>query len=112
MPYLFCDTHGQEHEKSCRDSQEEYRMLGETVVMVRGRLISGPWQCDCCGTRLDRGNSASLITAFPSHFADELASYDYGNERQYFQVESATVKLYGAIPPDGIADPATVESVD
>jgi hypothetical protein len=108
MPYLFCHKHGQEHEASCRDSEEEYRMLGETVVVVSGRLINGPWQCDrsSCGTRLDKGDKASRVTAFPSHFADELATYDYAAERQYFQMETATVTLYGAIPPDGIADPA------
>jgi hypothetical protein len=109
MPYLFCHTHGKQHEVSCRKSDEEYRMLGETVVMVSGRLISGPWQCDRCNARLATGNRASLMTAFPSHMAEELANYDYANERQYFRVESAAVKVYGAIPPGGIADAAVAQ---
>ena len=34
MPHLFCAEHG----------KENYRWFGETVLIVRGRLISGGWQ--------------------------------------------------------------------
>lgn len=107
MPYLFCKRHGRQHEASSRGSQEEYQQIGETVVIVSGTLISGPWQCDRCNAALNKGDAAYLVAAYPSHYADELAAYDYGYERRYFQVEKATVKVYGAMPVAGIASPAT-----
>ncbi len=108
MPYLFCPAHAQEHEESCREGEEEYRRLGETVVMVSGTLISGPWQCDRCNARLGKGGAATLMTAFPSSYANELADYDYGKERRYFRVAEAAIKVYGAMPPGGLPRPAAV----
>jgi hypothetical protein len=72
MPYLFCAEHGKEHEATSQAEQENYRLLGETVLIVKGRLISGPWRCDRCGTRLKKGNPACLVTAFSSLFAVDL----------------------------------------
>lgn len=109
MPYLLCQTHGEEHEASCQEEQETYRQLGETVVIVSGTLISGPWKCDRCGAALKKGTMAHLLTAYPRHFADELTDYDYGNEQRYFKVEKAAVNIYGAMPPGGIAVPAMQE---
>lgn len=111
MPYLFCKTHGRQHDASCRQEQENYRQLGETVLVVSGKLTSGPWQCDRCDAGLEEGTTAYLMTAFPSHFAAELAGYDYGNERRYFRMEEAAVKVYGAMPPGGVA-PALVAEDD
>jgi hypothetical protein len=106
MPYLFCKTHGRMHDASCQQEQENYRQLGETVMIVSGTLNSGPWLCDKCNAELNKGTTAYLMTAYPRHFAEELAGYDYANERRYFRMEKATVRVYGAMPPGGIADPA------
>jgi hypothetical protein len=81
----------------CRETEEEYRRLGETIVTVSGTLISGPWHCDRCNARLKKGAAATLMTAFPRNCAAELADYDYGNERQYFRVEQAAVTAYGEL---------------
>ena len=56
MPYLFCETHGREHEAGAAGREEAYRKEGETVLTMRGTLISGPWQCDrgTCGIRSAR----------------------------------------------------------
>ena len=35
------------------EDQENYRWFGETVLIVRGRLISGGWQCDKCNAPLN-----------------------------------------------------------
>ncbi len=103
MPYLFCKTHGQEHAASCQQDQENYRQLGETVMVVSGKLRSGSWLCDRCNVALRMGATAYLMTAYPRHFAGELENYDYANERHYFQMGSIDVKLYGAMPPGGVA---------
>ena len=96
MPYLSCETHGKEHEALTRKRQGEYRQEGESVLVVNGTLISGPWRCDRCNARLGRGNRAWLVTAFPRNFAEDLGGYDYGDERRYFAMGQAEVTLYGA----------------
>jgi hypothetical protein len=58
MPYLFCEAHGREHEADASAAQEEYRQAGESVVTVKGTLISGPWLCDRCNARLVKGARA------------------------------------------------------
>ncbi len=95
MPYLFCKKCGDEHEARTREEQEIYRQLGEVVLIARGTLISGPWNCDSCNTSLRRGKRASLVTAFPRYYADALDDYDYANERQYFDMKRAEVSWYG-----------------
>jgi hypothetical protein len=108
MPYLFCEPHGQEHEATSLEEQENYRLLGEAVLIVSGALNSGSWYCDRCQTRLKKGQTAYLMTAFPNHFAEEFDRYDYAYERQYFQIDRAKARIYGAAPPGGIPDPATL----
>jgi hypothetical protein len=108
MPYLFCAEHGKEHEASCKDEQENYRLLGETVLVVSGTLISGPWRCDRCNAPLKRSQKAWLVTAFPRHFAEDLERYDYAYERQYFRIDKAEARVYGAEPPGGVPSPASV----
>lgn len=105
MPYLLCPTHGEEQEAECRKKQEAYRREGETVLVARGRLISGPWNCDRCNAELEKGDPAMLMTAFPSHLAEALADYDYEYEGEYFAVEKMAVDAYGARPPGGVAKP-------
>jgi len=103
MPYLFCKPHGQEHAADCEKDQDTYRQLGETVMIVSGRLHSGGWLCDRCNVPLKIGATAYLLTSYPEHFARELEGYDYANERHYFQMESIEVNIYGAMPPGGVA---------
>lgn len=109
MPYLFCQAHGQEHAASCREREEEYRQLGETVVTVSGALTGGPWRCDRCNVRLRKGDRAFVVTAYPSHYASELTGYDYGYERRYFRLNQAEARVYGARPPGGIPSLATAQ---
>jgi hypothetical protein len=101
MPYLFCRKHGLEHEASCRENQDNYRQLGETVLVVSGTLISGPWRCDRCNATLRKGRTAYLATAYPRHNARDLADYDFGYERRYFAMTARdTATAYGAQWPD------------
>lgn len=101
MPRLYCKKHGQEHETQCIEHQEEYRQLDEIVLIAKGTLISGPWLCDHCNAKLNRGQVAALVSAFPSHCRDDLYEYDFGYERQYFAMEPGdTATAYGAEWPD------------
>jgi hypothetical protein len=84
MPYLFCPPHGSEHESKARRKEQHYRDAGEIVLVVHGRLSSGPWLCDRCGDALDKGDEAWLVSAFPRHFHDSLCDYDFGYEQAYF----------------------------
>jgi hypothetical protein len=34
------------------------------VLIVSGRLISGPWMCDSCGATLDKVKAAVLSSCF------------------------------------------------
>jgi hypothetical protein len=107
MAYLFCEEHGREHEAETRSSQEHYRREGETVLAVKGRLISGPWRCDRCNAVLKRGRPAWLFAAFPRWVAESIGEYEFKYERRYFAVEHSAVAVYGAEWP-GVACAAAV----
>jgi len=96
MPYLFCAKHGKEHEAKAREEQENYRQFGETVLIVKGTLINGPWRCDRCNTTLKRGKLACLMTAFPRSITAGMGDYDFAYERGYFDMKRAEVAVYGA----------------
>jgi hypothetical protein len=83
MPYLFCEKHGCEHEADVIAAQDAYRQDGESVVMVKGTLISGPWQCDrgICGAPLRKGMRAYLATAYPGSTAERTHEIDFASER-------------------------------
>lgn len=101
MPYLYCEKHGREHEAGIIGRQDDYRQADETVLVVSGTLVSGPWQCDSCNSQLRPGSTAVLISAFPSHCRDELCGYDFAYERQYFAMgERDHAAAYGAAWPD------------
>lgn len=101
MPYLYCETHGREREAGIIERQEAYRQADENVLVVSGKLTTGPWQCDSCNGQLRKGSTAMLVSAFPSHFRDDLYNYDFGYERQYFAMNgSDTATAYGAEWPD------------
>jgi hypothetical protein len=99
MPYLFCGKHGREHEADARQNQAHYRREGESVLVIKGRLISGPWQCDQCNAPLEKGAQASLFAAYPSWMTESTYEYDFWHERKYFELEHAEVTVYGAAWP-------------
>jgi hypothetical protein len=101
MPHLYCDRHGQERKAAIVMQQNEYQREGETVLVVHGRLISGPWLCDRCNDELRKGDPAYLISAFPAHCHEDLYEYDFGYERAYFAMKkSDQATAYGAPWPD------------
>ena len=108
MPYLFCKEHGQEHESRCQEEQENYRWLGETVLIVKGTLKGGPWQCTCCSAPLKRSQKAWLMTAFPRSMDAGMGDYDFACEGQYFNMKRAEVKVYGAESPGGMLSPVSM----
>ncbi len=96
MPYLYCAADGDAHEKTVIARQDDYRQTAESVLIVRGKLKSGPWKCDRCNARLKRGDAAMLMTALPASFSRHAGGYDFAYERGYFDMKRAEVKVYGA----------------
>jgi hypothetical protein len=102
MTYLYCAVHGRGHENRTIDQQERYREAGECVLIVKGRLISGPHRCDKCNTSLKRGDDATLLSAFPRHIVEGMVVYDFAQERRYFDMRKAEARWYGTAWP-GVA---------
>jgi hypothetical protein len=101
MPYLYCKKDGLRHEARSAANQEEYRQLGESVLIVKGTLISGPWRCDSCNARLRKGDPAHFHAAYPAHCRDDLYGYDFAYEQDYFAMKpSDQAVVYGAPWPD------------
>ena len=101
MPRLYCAKHGKENKADTARDQEEYRQGGETVLVVSGRLISGPWHCDRCNATLKKGDTAYLSSAFPQWITEGLTDYDFAYERDYFAMaETDAATVYGAEWPD------------
>ena len=110
MPYLFCDAHGHDHEATAKASAEHYRQAGESVLIVKGRLISGPWLCDRCNAELKRGGRACLAFAFPAWLIERTPVYDFSYEGQFFDMKQAEVTFYGAAWPAIAARPSGLAS--
>ncbi len=103
MPYLYCEKHGEEYEAAARAKQDTYRQLGDIVLVVKGRLLSGPcYLCAHCYTELGKGQRACLIREF-SHMVNReaLEQYDFTYERYYFAAPHAEAASYGARWPGG-----------
>ena len=96
MPRLYCEEHGKEAEARSACNQERYRQEGETILVVTGALISGPWLCDRCNAQLDEDEQATLVSAFPRAITESIYEYDFGYEQGYFAMEDDTVTVYGA----------------
>lgn len=97
MPYLFCEEHGQAREADSRTYQEHYDELGESVLIVSGRLKTGPWLCDRCNATIPRGGTAYLVTGFPRWIVESVNDYDFGYERGYFPMKGEErIAVYGA----------------
>ena len=101
MARLYCEEHGREHEARVIGNQHIYREAGESVLIVHGKLKSGPWHCDQCYGKLRRGHAAYLATAFPPHMTAGFDEYDFRYERRYFRLEGEeTLTVYGKVWPD------------
>lgn len=109
MPYLFCRKHGPDHEAGTSAMQAELHDLGESVLIVEGRLTSGGWRCDSCHAHLVKGRRAWLKTAFPAHLHDHLADYAFRYERDYFAMTPGDrVASYGTPWPDDSLRPERI----
>jgi hypothetical protein len=101
MPRLYCEAHGREREAEIIADQDRYQQEGESVLVVSGKLISGPFVCDRCNKALAAGQPAYLISAMPGWVAEGLIDYDFGYEREYFAMaKTDTATAYGAGWPD------------
>jgi hypothetical protein len=111
MPHLYCEKHGKKDEAETARDSDFYRGEGESVVIVAGKLMSGPWACDRCNATLLSGNTAYLASSFPAWVSDSTTEYDFAYEREYFAASKSRVAVYGApwpavaafasIPPAG-----------
>ena len=103
MPHLYCEQHGKEHEARVIGQTSIYRQDGESVLIVKGRLISGGWLCDRCNVPLGKTKQAYLMTTFPRWITENMHGYDFDYERRYFAVERAEVAVYGAEWPGDLS---------
>ena len=101
MGRLYCEQHGKEHEARVIGQSSIYCQEGESILIVKGRLTSGGWQCDRCNASLGNGCQAYLLTVFPQWVTEQIPDYDFRHEREYFAVEKAEVAVYGAEWPGG-----------
>lgn len=102
MPWLLCAEHGRECESGVQSRQDKIRREGESVLIVKGRLISGPWRCDDCNAELKKGATAWLYVPYPRGITERMDDYDFGMERDYFALTGKDrVALYGAPWPGG-----------
>jgi hypothetical protein len=106
MAWLYCTVHGRGHENRIIEQQDAYRQEGESVLIVHGPLRGGSHRCDKCNASLNKGDAAVLVTPFPRFLTEAMHTYDFTNERRYFNLALATIKLYGAGWPAG--DPAAL----
>ena len=100
MPRLYCETHGREDEAATTQRQEHYHQEGESVLIVSGKLRSGPWLCDRCNETIGRGSVAYLTSAFPRWITEQMHGYDFADERRYFGGRYDRIAVYGADWPD------------
>jgi hypothetical protein len=96
MPRLYCEKHGLEYEVGVVEDEQVYRREGETILIVRGILRSGPWLCDRCNTTLGKGMPACLASFLPAWITAQAEAYDFAYEREYFAMHEATVVVRGA----------------
>lgn len=101
MARLYCEEHGKEHEAHVIGQAAISCQEGESVLIVKGTLISGGWLCDRCNAPLGKGDQAYLLSVFPRWVTEQMPGYAFINERQYFSVEKAEIAVYGAAWPGG-----------
>lgn len=105
MARLYCEDHGKEHEARVIGQASTYCQEGESILIVKGKLVSGGWLCDRCNVPLGKADQAYLLTVFPQWITEQVPDYDFMHERQYFAIKKAEVAVYGAKWP-GVISPA------
>lgn len=102
MPRLYCEKHGKERERDVIAKWKLYRDEGESVLVVGGKLISGPWLCDRCNAPLPRRRKAILMASFTRYITESIYDYDFAYERRYFAMTGQeSMAVYGAPWPGG-----------
>ena len=102
MAWLYCAAHGRECESAVKRRQADIRRDGESVLIVKGKLISGPWRCDSCNAELHKGCTAYLYAAYPRHITEAMDEYGFEMERDYFTLTGEDrIALYGTAWPGG-----------
>ena len=101
MARRYCERRGREHEARVGGRASIYCHEGETILIVKGKLLSGGWLCDRCNASLGKGSQACLLIVFPRWVTEQMPDYDFRHERQYFAVEKAEIAVYGAAWPGG-----------
>jgi hypothetical protein len=102
MSSLYCKTHGREKETEAISDNDSMREEGESVLIVNGRLISGPWRCDRCNAMLNVGDDAYFEAIYPSHMSDRFYDYDFSYECDYFALSvGCRLIVYGSPWPGG-----------
>src|SRR5262249_51307118 len=97
-----CAADGRERESAVKRRQADIRREGESVLIVKGKLISGPWRCDHCNSELNEGGTAYLHAAYPRHLTEAMDEYGFEMERHYFALTGEDrMALYGAAWPGG-----------
>ena len=102
MAKLYCEKHGRRYEAAIVEGQAAIREDGESVLVVKGKLISGPWRCDHCNAVLRKGKTAYLGEAFPASMTGRMDAYGFEMEREYFALRGDDrLRLYGTPWPGG-----------
>jgi uncharacterized protein with PIN domain len=96
VPALYCTVHGRGHENRVIVNQDEYRQAAESVLIVHGKLRTGPYRCDKCNAELKRGDTAMLMSALPRFDTESMYEYDFAYEQRYFDLAQVSMTLYGA----------------
>ena len=88
--------------RAVKRRQADIRRDGESVLIVKGKLISGPWRCDSCNAELHKGCTAYLYAAYPRHITEAMDEYGFEMERDYFTLTGEDrIALYGTAWPGG-----------
>jgi hypothetical protein len=102
LTWLYCAAHGREREGAVKRRQADIRRDGESVLIVKGKLISGPWRCDSCNAELNEGATAYLHAAYPRPITEAMDEYGFEMERDYFALAGEDkMALYGSPWPGG-----------
>ncbi|MFO0890929.1 MAG: hypothetical protein U0790_17520 [Isosphaeraceae bacterium] len=102
MSSLYCKIHGRQKEAEAISDNDSMCKAGESVLIVHGRLISGPWLCDRCNAELNEGTEAYFEAIYPSTVTEGIFAYDFSYEREYFALDDEDdMAVYGAPWPGG-----------
>jgi hypothetical protein len=102
MSSLYCKIHGREKEREAVSDNDSMCEEGESVLIVHGHLISGPWRCDRCNAELTEGTEAYFEAIYPCHMSERFWEYDFSYECEYFALSNGCrLAVYGSPWPGG-----------